>query len=116
MLRNLTLCASAMMAILLLSTDASACGRRRDRCCGTSYVSCCDSCGSGYGAGYGYGGGSNYGGGYGYGYGQGNGYGQGYGAGYDGVGRAYNPGGIGGPNSGLGVRPGPGVGGLGRGR
>jgi hypothetical protein len=39
----------------------------------------------------------------------------GYPAGYR-YGRPYNPGGIGGPASGLGVRPGVGFGGLGRGR
>jgi hypothetical protein len=45
----------------------------------------------------------------GYGYG---GYGYGGGA-YGGGGYGYNPGGLGGPASGLGVRPGVGVGGLG---
>jgi hypothetical protein len=40
----------------------------------------------------------------------------GYPAGYGGYGGYYNPGGIGGPASGLGVRPGLGFGGLGRGR
>jgi hypothetical protein len=39
----------------------------------------------------------------------------GYSGGY-GYGQPYNPGGLGGPYSGLGVRPGLGVGGLGRGR
>lgn len=68
----------------------------------------------GYGAGYGdYGAGyGGYGGGYGGYGGYGAGYG-GYGGGYGGVGRAYNPGGIGGPASGVGVRPGVGAGGLG---
>jgi hypothetical protein len=36
--------------------------------------------------------------------------------GVDAYGRPYNPGGIGGPASGIGVRPGLGAGGLGRGR
>ena len=34
MLRNLTVCACALVAILLLCSDASACGRRRARSCG----------------------------------------------------------------------------------
>ena len=51
---------------------------------------------------------------YSYGYGGYSGY-SGYGGyGYRGYGyRGYNPGGIGGPYSGLGVRPGPGLGGFG---
>ena len=59
-------------------------------------------------------GGGYYGGGYpgGYGYGQ-PGYAQ---PGYDFGRPGYNPGGIGGPASGLGVRPGLGVGGFGPGR
>ena len=79
----------------------------------------------GGGGGYGMGGGGYYNGGYaagqsGYGYGQpGYGYGQpGYGYDQSGYGYGqpgYNPGGLGGPASGLGVRPGLGVGGLGRG-
>jgi hypothetical protein len=58
-----------------------------------------------YGGGYG-----GYPGGYGYGSG---GYGSG---GYDFGRPGYNPGGLGGPASGLGVRPGLGVGGFGPGR
>jgi hypothetical protein len=105
MLRNLTLCACAMVAIVLLSSDVSACGRRRARCCGTSY----GGCGTSYSGGYAYPGGEGYPGGYAY------PSGEGYPGGYayptrDGY---YNPGGIGGPRSGLGVRPGPGMGGLG---
>jgi hypothetical protein len=51
-----------------------------------------------------------------YGYGQpGYGYGQ-PGYGYDFGRPGYNPGGLGGPASGLGVRPGLGFGGFGRGR
>ena len=94
MLRNLTLCAGALVTLLLFSSDAGA-------CCGMRRVGCggCDSYGA-YGAGYGYAG-YPYGG-YGYGGYPGGGYGYG-----------YNPGGLGGPASGLGVRPGVGVGGLG---
>ena len=58
--------------------------------------------------GYGTAGGGYYGGGYAGGT-------AGYPGGY-GYGRPYNPGGIGGPASGIGVRPGLGAGGLGRGR
>jgi hypothetical protein len=121
MLRNLTLCACAMVAILLLSSDASACGRRHARGCGsscggcvTAYSGCGTGCGygGGCGAGVGYGYGGGYGAGVGYGYGGGYGAGYGYGGGY-GYRGGYNPGGLGGPRSGLGVRPGPGFGGLG---
>ena len=119
MLRNLTLCAGALVTLLLFSSDAGA-------CCGMRRVGCggCDSYGA-YGAGYGYAGypygGYGYGGygysGYpygGYGYAGYPGGGYGYG-GYPGggYGYGYNPGGLGGPASGLGVRPGVGVGGLG---
>ena len=45
--------------------------------------------------------------------GSGYGYGGSYGYGRYGYGGGYNPGGLGGPGSGLGVRPGPGLGGLG---
>jgi hypothetical protein len=110
MLRSLTtLCACAMVAVLLLSSDASACGKRRARGGGTSYGGSATSYGGsgtsyGYPAGYGY----PVGDGAGYGYPVGDGAGYGYPAG-----SGYNPGGIGGPRSGLGVRPGPGFGGLG---
>jgi hypothetical protein len=92
MVRNISGCIFTLAVVLLFSSDASACGRRRANSCDCGYGS--------YGTSYGYGG-SGYGSGYGYG---GYGYGRGYG---------YNPGGIGGPASGLGVRPGAGVGGLG---
>jgi hypothetical protein len=116
MKRILTVAACAMAAILLLSGDANARGRRA----------------GGYATAYGGSGLITYGGvgplygnaptysyaptvtyvpGYGYGaYGY-RGYG-GYG-GYDFGRPGYNPGGLGGPRSGLGVRPGVGVGGLG---
>ena len=94
MTRKLTVCSGAMLALLLLCSDASAWGGRR-----AAYGSGCGSANGGYGytANYGYA--PSYGG---YGYG-----GYGYG---------YNPGGLGGPRSGLGVRPGLGFGGVGLGR
>ena len=115
MMRQLTLCACVLVALLLLCSDASAQG------CGPVYG------GYGYAASYGYyapsygyaasyytpsyyapsyGYAASYGG---YGYG---GYGYG-GYGYGGYGYRYNPGGLGGPYSGLGVRPGLGFGGFG---
>ena len=107
MARKLTVCACALVALLLLCSDASACGKRRGGC----YVQTYSSCGpvyDGHASGYGYAPGS---GGYGAGYAPAYG-GYGYGGyGYGGYG--YNPGGLGGPRSGLGVRPGPGFGGLG---
>ena len=81
MMRKLTVCACALVALLLLCSDASAQG------CAPVYG------GYGYAASYG-----------GYGYG---------GYGYGGYGYRYNPGGLGGPYSGLGVRPGLGFGGFG---
>jgi hypothetical protein len=115
-MRQLTLCACALVALLVLCSDASAQG------CGPVYG------GYGYAASYGYyapsygyaasyytpsyyyapsyGYAASYGG---YGYG---GYGYG-GYGYGGYGYRYNPGGLGGPYSGLGVRPGLGFGGFG---
>ena len=122
MLRNVSVCIFALVAVLLFSSDASACCRSRARCCGSGYgyygtsYGCCGGSGYGYyGTSYGCCGGS------------------GYGSGvrrrrlrqrvwlrglrpYGSAGTGYNPGGIGGPASGLGVRPGVGVGGLGRGR
>jgi hypothetical protein len=110
----------ATVLVVAWSTSAEACHWRRGGGCGSS------SCGYGYSScGYGYAspqgyyatqqgyvtdGGGYYGGGYPGGYG-----GYGYG-GYGYGGRGYNPGGLGGPWSGLGVRPGLGFGGLGRGR
>src|SRR3954464_7669076 len=64
--------------------------------------------GSGYAPSYGYGG-SGYAPSYGYG-GSGHAPRYGYGGAY---GSRYNPGGLGGPGSGLGLRPGPGFGGFG---
>jgi hypothetical protein len=115
----------ATTLVVVWATAAEACCWRRS----CSY----NSCGyGGYGGGYGYSScgygsptgyyasqqgyvtdGGYYGGYYGGGYpGM---YGGGYGGyGYGGYG--YNPGGLGGPYSGLGVRPGLGFGGLGRGR
>jgi len=106
MKRILTVGTCAMMAILLLSSDASACGRRARGYATTSYYSGTSYGGyattsSGYYApSYGYAPGSSYAPGYGYG-------------GYDFGRPGYNPGGLGGPASGLGVRPGVGVGGFG---
>jgi hypothetical protein len=127
----------ASMLVVLWTTSSQACHRRRS-CQSTCYQQSGCSYGSQtgyYGGGYAspqgyYGGGGGYGmagGGYydggtagytgGYGYGQ-PGYGQpGYNQpGYDFGRPGYNPGGLGGPASGIGVRPGLGAGGLGRGR
>ena len=103
MMRQLTLCACALVALLLLCSDASA------QDCGPVYG------GYGYAASYGY-----YAPSYGYAaatvtpsyYAPSYGYASGYG-GYGGYGYRYNPGGLGGPYSGLGVRPGLGLGGFG---
>jgi hypothetical protein len=101
----------ASMVVAVWATSSEACHRRR--ACRP------DPCGySGYGyaspTGY-YGGGGGYttGGGYYGGYG---GYGYGGYGGYDFGRPGYNPGGLGGPMSGLGVRPGLGFGGFGPGR
>ena len=113
MMRTLTVCACALVALLLLGSEASAQG------CGTvyggygyaaSYGSYAPSYGytaSSYAPSYGYA--ASYGG---YGYG-GYGYGGYGGYGYGRYGYRYNPGGLGGPYSGLGVRPGLGLGGFG---
>ena len=94
MTRKLTVCSGAMLALLLLCSDASAWGGRR-----AAYGSGCGSANGGYGYT------ANYG------------YAPGYGGyGYGGYGYGYNPGGLGGPRSGLGVRPGLGFGGIGLGR
>ena len=121
MVRNVSVCILASVAVLLFSSDANACRRSRGWGCGGGYGY--------YGASYGCCGGSGY-----------SGMATGATAGTDtsgtatspgvigetapgvgvqpgvGVGRGYNPGGIGGPASGVGVRPGVGAGGLGRGR
>jgi hypothetical protein len=110
MMRQLTVCACALVALLLLCSDASAQG------CGPVYG------GYGYAASYGYAAPtygyaaatvtpSYYAPSYGYAASYG-GYGYG-GSGYGGYGYRYNPGGLGGPYSGLGVRPGLGFGGFG---
>ena len=105
MMRQLTVCACALVALLLLCSDASAQG------CGPVYG------GYGYAASYGYDVPS-----YGYAasyYTPSYGYAASYyapsygGYGYGGYGYRYNPGGLGGPYSGLGVRPGLGFGGFG---
>ena len=140
MVRNISFCTLASVAVLLLSSDANAFWRGRGCGCG------------GYGNGYGYYGGSSCcGATTSCGCGGGGAYSAAYGAtatmpaaptgadtsgtaanqpvaqpgtvqpgtvqpGVDAYGRPYNPGGIGGPASGIGVRPGLGAGGLGRGR
>jgi hypothetical protein len=105
MTRNLRV--SLLMASVLIvtwATTSEACHRRRacapDPCgyAGNAYASP-----TGYYDGGGY---TTTGGGY---------YGGGYGR-YDFGRPGYNPGGLGGPMSGLGVRPGLGVGGMGLGR
>ena len=109
MTRNLkvSLLIASTLVVLCATSSQACCHRRRAT---QSY------CQSGYGyaspTGYyssGQGGYVTTGGGY---YG---GETAGYPGGY-GYGRAYNPGGIGGPMSGLGVRPGLGLGGFGPGR
>ena len=105
MMRQLTVCACALVALLLLCSDASAQG------CGPVYG------GYGYAASYGYAPSYGYAASYytpSYYYAPSYGYAAGYGGyGYDGYGYRYNPGGLGGPYSGLGVRPGLGFGGFG---
>ena len=116
MMRQLNVCACALLALLLLGSDASAQG------CDPVYG------GYGYAASYGY-----YAPSYGYAaatvtpsyyapsygyaasyYAPSYGYAASYGGyGYGGYGYRYNPGGLGGPYSGLGVRPGLGFGGFG---
>lgn len=128
MLRNVSVCIFASVAVLLLSSDANACRRSRTWCCGSGYgyhstsYGCCGV--SGYGNGSVMATGAMTGtdtagtvtspGGIG---GPASGLGVRPGVGVGGLGReGYNPGGIGGPASGVGVRPGLGAGGLGRGR
>ena len=104
MMRKMTVCACALVALLLLCSDARA-----------------QDCGPVYG-GYGYAGSYGYAPSYGYAssyyYAPSYGYASSYGGyGYGGYGSRYNPGGLGGPYSGLGVRPGLGFGRFGlRGR
>jgi hypothetical protein len=134
MMRKPTVCACALVALLLLCSDASAHGPTYSGC-GPVYG------GYGYAASYGYapsyyapsyyapsyGYAASYGYVPSYGYAASYGYvpsyaygyaprygGYGYGGyGYGGYGYRYNPGGLGGPYSGLGVRPGLGLGGFG---
>ena len=123
MMRKLTVCACALVALLLLCSDASAQGMPSAAYSVPTY----SGCGPVYG-GYGYAAShsynvpsygytaatvtpSYYAPSYGYAASYG-GYGYG-GSGYGGYGYRYNPGGLGGPYSGLGVRPGLGLGGLG---
>jgi hypothetical protein len=97
MMRKLTVCACALVALLLLCSDA----RAQD--CGPVY--------GGYGYASSYYAPSYYTSSY---YAPSYGYAAGYGGyGYRGYGSRYNPGGLGGPYSGLGVRPGLGFGGFG---
>jgi hypothetical protein len=101
MMRKLTVCACALVALLLLCSDASA------QDCGPVYG------GYGYAASYGYAPSYGYAASY---YAPSYGYAASYYApsyGYGGYGYRYNPGGLGGPYSGLGVRPGLGLGGFG---
>jgi hypothetical protein len=115
MMRKVTLCACALVALLLLGSDASA------QACAPVYGGYSYAAASygyyaptyGYAAAtvtpsyyapsYGYAAASYYTPSYGY-AGRYGGYGYGY---------RYNPGGLGGPYSGLGVRPGLGLGGFG---
>jgi hypothetical protein len=115
MMRKLTVCACALVALVLLCSDARAQG------CGLVYG------GYGYAPSYGYATSYYYAPSYSYAasysapsyyapsYGYAASYGgYGYGGyGYGGYGYRYNPGGLGGPYSGLGVRPGLGFGGFG---
>ena len=102
----------ASMVIVAWATTSEACHRRRAYAPATYYYGGYASPGYGYATPTGY-------------YGAGGGYASTYGgynaggmAGYGGYGygRPYNPGGLGGPMSGLGVRPGLGFGGFGLGR
>ena len=107
MVRNVSVCILASVAVLLFSSDANACRRSRGWGCGGSGYSGMatgatvgtDTSGTATSPGV---------------IGE-----PAPGVGVQpgvGVGRGYNPGGIGGPASGVGVRPGVGAGGLGRGR
>jgi hypothetical protein len=122
MTRKLTVCACALVALLLLCSDASA-----QYWCpvygGYGYAASYGYGGYGYAPSYGYAASYGYAPSYGYAasyytpsyyYAPSYGYAAGYGGyGYGGYGYGYNPGGLGGPYSGLGVRPGLGLGGFG---
>src|SRR5262249_16806126 len=105
MRRRLTVCGCALVALLLLCSDA------RAQVCGPVYG------GYRYAASYGYAPSYYYAPSYGYAasyYAPSYGYAASYGGyGYGRYGSRYNPGGLGGPYSGLGVRPGLGFGGFG---
>jgi hypothetical protein len=105
----------ASMLIVTWATAAEACCHRRRACqpapCGSGYAYGSPTGYTNGGAGYSTTGGAYAGGGTaaypGY---------PGYGTGYDFGRPGYNPGGLGGPMSGIGVRPGLGAGGFGPGR
>jgi hypothetical protein len=99
----------ASMMILAWGTTSEACHRRRAYGSSGGYAYASPTGYYAGGGGYYTANGGYYGGGYAGGVA---GYPRGYGYGY----RGYNPGGLGGPYSGLGVRPGLGFGGLGMGR
>jgi hypothetical protein len=98
MMRKLTVCACALAVLLLLCCDASAQG------CGPVY--------GGYGYAASYYSPSYYAPSYSYAASY-SAPSYSYAARYSGYGSRYNPGGLGGPYSGLGVRPGLGLGGFG---
>jgi hypothetical protein len=104
--------AIAAMLFVVGATSSQACCHRRRACqpapCGSGYAYASPTGYSSGGEGY-----TTTAGGY---YGGGTAAYPGYGGGYD-IGRpGYNPGGLGGPMSGIGVRPGLGAGGFGPGR
>ena len=114
----------AMVLVVAWATTSEACCWRRARSCGYTNHNSCGGYASGgyYGSSQGYYGGGGYSTGYQSGYtqpgyygGQPGSYGQ-PGTGYDFGRPGYNPGGLGGPASGIGVRPGVGAGGFGPGR
>jgi hypothetical protein len=111
MMRKLTVYACALVALLVMCSDASA----QVMPSAAYYVPTNSGCGPVYG-GYGYAASYSYAPSYSYAasyaYAPSYGYAASYG-GYGGYGYRYNPGGLGGPYSGLGVRPGLGFGGFG---
>jgi hypothetical protein len=121
MTRKPTVCACALVALLLLCSDASAQVMQSTTFYGPTYSSCGPVFASygyapsfGYTASYSYSYAPSYGYAANYGYAPSYGYASSYGGyGYSGYGYGYNPGGLGGPWSGLGVRPGLGFGGFG---
>ena len=122
MTRNLrgSLLIALMLIVAWATTSDACCHRRRARCYNTAYTCGGNAYGSpqgyyGGGGGYGMTGGGYYNQGYQGGYAQPGYYGQPT-SGYDFGRPGYNPGGLGGPASGIGVRPGLGAGGFGPGR